>query len=159
MSSHDTDRVLRGCRPVVDAELLEVDVGDGNGGDGDDHDGLHAAKTSSSEYLQLRPEVNAPAAMSLGVFGSGYAGVISAVCLAELGHTVTAIDLNRKSWLAYRRRRRPYSSPGSRSSSPPTLMPAGCGAHRARRNRTVVSSPGVRSSPNEKRELRGYRNQ
>ena len=28
----------------------------------------------------------------LGVFGTGYAGLVTAVCFAELGHTVTAID-------------------------------------------------------------------
>jgi len=29
---------------------------------------------------------------SLGVFGTGYAGLVTSVCFAELGHTVTAID-------------------------------------------------------------------
>jgi UDPglucose 6-dehydrogenase len=94
LSSQDKDRVLRGYRPVVDAELLDVDLGDGNGGDDDGHDGLHAAKANPSEYREFRPEVNGPAAMSLGVFGTGYAGVITAVCFAEIGHTVTAIDTN-----------------------------------------------------------------
>src|SRR2546429_1650835 len=28
----------------------------------------------------------------LGVFGTGYAGLVTAVCFAELGHTGTAID-------------------------------------------------------------------
>jgi len=28
----------------------------------------------------------------LGVFGTGYAGLVTSVCFAELGHTVTAID-------------------------------------------------------------------
>ena len=30
--------------------------------------------------------------MSLGIFGTGYAGLVTSVCLAQLGHTVTAID-------------------------------------------------------------------
>src|SRR5439155_19739565 len=30
--------------------------------------------------------------MSLGTFGTGYAGLVTSVCLAQLGHTVTAID-------------------------------------------------------------------
>src|SRR5207249_11794794 len=28
----------------------------------------------------------------LGIFGTGYAGLVTSVCFAELGHTVTAID-------------------------------------------------------------------
>ena len=30
--------------------------------------------------------------MRLGIFGTGYAGLVTSVCLAELGHTVTAVD-------------------------------------------------------------------
>ena len=30
--------------------------------------------------------------MRLGIFGTGYAGLVTAVGLAEVGHTVTAID-------------------------------------------------------------------
>src|SRR5437899_2240846 len=30
--------------------------------------------------------------MSLGIFGTGYAGLVTSVCLAQLGHTVRAID-------------------------------------------------------------------
>ena len=30
--------------------------------------------------------------MRLGIFGTGYAGLVTSVCLAHLGHTVTAID-------------------------------------------------------------------
>src|SRR5204862_672655 len=30
--------------------------------------------------------------MSLGIFGTGYAGLVTSVCLAQLGHTATAID-------------------------------------------------------------------
>src|SRR3989449_3836098 len=32
--------------------------------------------------------------MRLGLFGTGYAGLVTSVCLAQLGHTVTAIDKN-----------------------------------------------------------------
>jgi len=31
-------------------------------------------------------------ALKLGIFGTGYAGLVTSVCLAQLGHTVTAID-------------------------------------------------------------------
>jgi UDPglucose 6-dehydrogenase len=30
--------------------------------------------------------------MRLAIFGSGYAGLVTSVCFAELGHAVTAID-------------------------------------------------------------------
>jgi len=30
--------------------------------------------------------------LKLGIFGTGYAGLVTSVCLAQLGHTVTAID-------------------------------------------------------------------
>jgi len=30
--------------------------------------------------------------MSLGIFGTGYAGLVTSVCLAQLGHSVTATD-------------------------------------------------------------------
>ena len=30
--------------------------------------------------------------MRLGIFGTGYAGLVTSVCLAQLGHTVTAMD-------------------------------------------------------------------
>ena len=30
--------------------------------------------------------------MGVGIFGTGYAGLVTAVGLAEVGHTVTAID-------------------------------------------------------------------
>ena len=33
-----------------------------------------------------------PVGTSLGIFGTGYAGLVTSVCFAELGHTVTAID-------------------------------------------------------------------
>jgi len=40
-----------------------------------------------------RESVTSPAAgMRLGVFGTGYAGLVTSVCLAQLGHTVTAMD-------------------------------------------------------------------
>ena len=32
--------------------------------------------------------------MRLGIFGTGYAGLVTSVGLAQLGHTVTAIDKN-----------------------------------------------------------------
>src|SRR5256885_1988235 len=32
--------------------------------------------------------------MRLGIFGTGYAGLVTSVCLAQLGHTVKAIDKN-----------------------------------------------------------------
>ena len=30
--------------------------------------------------------------LKLGIFGTGYAGLVTSVCLAQLGHVVTAID-------------------------------------------------------------------
>jgi UDPglucose 6-dehydrogenase len=85
--SHDTDRALSGHESVTDTDVLEADIGERDGGDA-----MLEAKTRAVEHEEVRRDANAPAAMGLGVFGTGYAGVITAVCLAQLGHTVTAVD-------------------------------------------------------------------
>src|SRR5213076_2998716 len=43
------------------------------------------------ENAPLVPEA-ASLGLKLGIFGTGYAGLVTSVCLAQLGHTVTAID-------------------------------------------------------------------
>src|SRR5205814_1256218 len=43
------------------------------------------------ENAPLGPE-DASLGLKLGIFGTGYAGLVTSVCLAQLGHTVTAID-------------------------------------------------------------------
>src|SRR5207253_417574 len=52
-----------------------------------------AARLIESERQQLQARQTKRATrMSLGIFGTGYAGLVTSVCLAQLGHTVTAID-------------------------------------------------------------------
>src|SRR5437870_4406359 len=52
-----------------------------------------AARLIESERQQLQARQTKRATrMRLGIFGTGYAGLITSVCLAELGHTVTAVD-------------------------------------------------------------------
>src|SRR5206468_3629908 len=52
-----------------------------------------AARLIESERQQLQARQTKRATrMRLGVFGTGYAGLVTSVCLAELGHTVTAVD-------------------------------------------------------------------
>src|SRR5437867_8780944 len=52
-----------------------------------------AARLIESERQQLQARQTKRATrMRLGIFGTGYAGLVTSVCLAELGHTVTAVD-------------------------------------------------------------------
>ena len=66
----------------VDVSPLEISA-DGDGRSAD----LAMARRTSLGDLE-RP----PVAMRLGIFGTGYAGLVTSVCLAQLGHTVTAMD-------------------------------------------------------------------
>src|SRR5438094_2770254 len=52
-----------------------------------------AARLIESERQQLQARQTKRATrMRLGIFGTGYAGLVTSVCLAELGQTVTAVD-------------------------------------------------------------------
>src|SRR5207302_9357012 len=52
-----------------------------------------AARLIESERQQLQARQTKRATrMRLGIFGTGYAGLVSSVCLAALGHPVTAVD-------------------------------------------------------------------
>src|SRR5947208_14440185 len=52
-----------------------------------------AARLIDGERQQLQARQTKRATrMRLGIFGTGYAGLVTSVCLAELGHTVTAMD-------------------------------------------------------------------
>ena len=50
--------------------------------------------------------------MRISVFGLGYVGCVSAVCLAELGHTVTGVDVDARKLEMLRRGEPPIVEPG-----------------------------------------------
>src|SRR5881396_3330182 len=65
----------------------------------DDRDGHRADAaltrvTTPEPVSQTRGQADGTPAlgMRLGIFGTGYAGLVTSVCLAQLGHVVTAVD-------------------------------------------------------------------
>jgi UDPglucose 6-dehydrogenase len=50
--------------------------------------------------------------MRLAVLGTGYVGLVSAACLAELGHEVTAVDIDAERIAALQRGEMPIHEPG-----------------------------------------------
>ena len=83
-----SDRRLTGSR------LDESDAATNGNGNGDGH-GSDLAATRVMAAPSLQPQTRAAnplVQMRLGIFGTGYAGLVTSVCLAQLGHTVTAID-------------------------------------------------------------------
>src|SRR5437667_4255715 len=51
-----------------------------------------AALIESAQRQRQARQTKRATRMRLGIFGTGYAGLVTSVCLAELGHTVTAVD-------------------------------------------------------------------
>jgi UDPglucose 6-dehydrogenase len=54
----------------------------------------------------------AVAALPISVFGAGYVGLVSAACMASLGHEVMCIDTDAERLQALRRGRPPFHEPG-----------------------------------------------
>src|SRR3989338_6080441 len=50
--------------------------------------------------------------MTIAVVGTGYVGLVSAACFAELGHTVYAIDIDEKKIAMLREGKSPIYEPG-----------------------------------------------
>ena len=62
--------------------------------DGHRADGALTRVTTPEPVSQTRGHADGTPAlgMRLGIFGTGYAGLVTSVCLAQLGHVVTAVD-------------------------------------------------------------------
>jgi UDPglucose 6-dehydrogenase len=58
------------------------------------------------------PASRASAALPISVFGAGYVGLVSAACMASLGHDVLCIDTDAARLQALRRGRPPFHEPG-----------------------------------------------
>src|SRR5881296_3588511 len=77
-----------------DGDLAEIEIDDADvsslesSADGDGHS-ADLAMARRASFGGFEPP---PVAMRLGIFGTGYAGLVTSVCLAQLGHVVTAVD-------------------------------------------------------------------
>jgi UDPglucose 6-dehydrogenase len=67
--------------------------------------GARGSRRSAGQY-------DPPVALRISVIGTGYLGAVHAACLAELGHTVVAVDVDEEKITSLAAARAPFYEPG-----------------------------------------------